>query len=176
MTPIAKTTLVLTLVLGVWLPAAAGGGNGALVGESGASAAKGLQATPAKPNGNGIVVRYSIENVPEAGKAVQVELAFSGVADGATATAWFTLDAGLAWAAAAPAELTLRGKAPVRLQLAVVPLSEGIAYLNVFTRQAGADSATAVPVRVGKATPHLRQPGALKAMPDGDKVISVPVP
>jgi len=136
---------------------------------------KAMQRTPTKPNGNGIEVRYRLESTPEAGQPVLVSLAFLPANAGGEATAWFTLGGGLAWAGAAPDVLALSAAATYR-QLAVVPQAEGIGYLNVFTRQDGVDSVTAIPVRVGKAVPSLRQPGALKTSPGGDRVISLPVP
>jgi len=141
-----------------------------------AAESKAMQPTPAKPNGNGIEVRYRLEAVPQAGQPLQVSLAFSSPHPGGEPTAWFTLTGGLAWAAEAPAVLALSDGAPTRQQVTVLPPADGIGYLNVFTRQDGIDSVTAIPVRVGKAAPSLRQPGAVKTSPGGDRVISLPVP
>jgi len=136
----------------------------------------GMRPTPAKPGGTGITVRYRIEATPETGKPLQVTIGFSGVPDAGDAVAWFTLDDGLAWAASPPPQATLSAHAPSRVTLTVIPQGESRGYINVFTRQAGIDSSTAIPIAVGKGTQTLRRPGVLKPGPSGGEVISIPVP
>jgi hypothetical protein len=175
MNAFATSAIAAAALLAAGVPATTGAHPLAAAG-SASKPESDMRSTPAKPGGTGIAVRYRIEGAPEAGKPVQVIVAFSGVPDADAAVAWFALDGGLAWAASPPAPTTLGPKAPSSVTLSVVPQGEGSGYINVFTRRAGVDSVTAIPVRVGEGAPSLRRPGALKTGPDGDNVISIPVP
>lgn len=126
----------------------------------------------AKPNGSAIDVQYVVEGSPQIGRRTAVTLRFDGITDPAGGSVRFGADPGLA--------LTAEGRVPLpvgavtTVTVHVVPGSEGIAYLHVFTAQNGATSAISVPIRVGKTAPALRSSGDLRKTPSGEAVISMP--
>ena len=57
--------------------------------------------------------------------------------------------------------------------LGVLPQGEGLHYLNVFLHSGTMTEALAIPVQVGK-TQTIAKPVAVKTMPDGQRVMSIP--
>lgn len=132
-----------------------------------------MKVAPQKPNGSGIVVRYRLQGTPQAGRPVPVALALERVV-GADASVRFETDAGLRLAGDADARALMAGRTAA-LTVDVVPGGEGISYLHVFTTQDGITSVASIPVSVGKGGTALPSVGELKPLPDGDKIISMPV-
>jgi hypothetical protein len=133
-------------------------------------------AAPRKSNGSGIEVQFRIDGAARIGEALPIALSFDGVTDPAGARVRFTVDAGLALPATYAGEFTLQaGASAPTLTVPVIPASEGLAYLNVFTTQHGVTSVSAVAVQVGKSG-SLKLRGELKATPSGDKILTIPVP
>jgi hypothetical protein len=133
-------------------------------------------AAPRKSNGSGIEVQFRIDGAARIGEALPIALSFDGVTDPAGARVRFTVDAGLTLPAAYAGEFTLQaGASAPTLTVPVIPASEGLAYLNVFTTQHGVTSVSAVAVQVGKAG-SLKLRGELKSTPSGDKLLTIPVP
>lgn len=125
-----------------------------------------------KANGSGVDVQYAVDGLPQVGRNTAVTIRIDGVTDPAGATVRFTADAGLALSGAAEVRAPAGTVTTVTVQAA--PGSEGIAYLNVFTTQNGATSATSIPVQVGKGVPTMGTSGELKKTPAGEPVISMP--
>lgn len=129
---------------------------------------------PSKPNGSGIAVRYRVEGVPAAGQAVSVVLDFSGARSSAEpAKARFSADEGLRIQSGG--EQIVLGSGTTRHLVQVIPQRDGLFYLNVFTEQAGASSATAIAIQVGQAAQKVRSAGEPKTTPSGERIISLPV-
>lgn len=132
-------------------------------------------AAPRKSNGSGIGVHFRIEGVARLGEALPVALSFDGVTDPTGARVRFTADPGLTLPSAYAGEFPLQvGASAATLTVPVVPMSEGVAYLHVFTTQHGVTSVSSVAVQVGK-TGALKPQGDLKSTPSGDKILSIPV-
>jgi len=141
-----------------------------------ASGAKGTMKTaPMKANGSGVVVRFRVADAsPQAGKAVSVELTFEGITDPSGAMLRLVGDGGVSLGATEVTR-TLPAGAATTLTVEVTPAAEGVGYLNVFTTQYGATSATSIPLQVGKAAAALPASGDVKQMPGGEKILPMPV-
>jgi hypothetical protein len=135
------------------------------------------QTGPLKPNGSGVTVRFRIDGSPRIGQPLSVTLNFDGVTDPAGATVNFTADAGLSLQTESlpPGPIALPAGRSSDLVVQVVPSTDALAYLNVFTTQRGVTSATSVPVQVGNAAGAMKSSGELKQTPAGEKIISMPV-
>jgi hypothetical protein len=133
-------------------------------------------AAPRKSNGSGIEVQFRIDGAARLGEALPIALTFDGVTDPSGARVRFTVDAGLTLPPAYAGDFPLSGgqSAPT-LTVPVIPMADGLAYLNVFTTQHGVTSVSAVAVQVGKAA-SLKLRGELKTTPSGDKILTIPVP
>ena len=126
-----------------------------------------------KPGGAGVEIRYRLDATPQLNQATPVVLEFDRVTDAEGATVRLRPDAGLSLQG--NATLTLPPGQRTSATVLVVSEREGLAYLNVFVRQGGASSAISVPIQTGAAAPVLKSTGELKSLPDGDRIITVPV-
>jgi len=125
-----------------------------------------------KPNGSGIDVRYRVDRAAAAHRPMTITLVFDGVKDVA-ATVHFTADKELQSSGLAALMTLPLGTSQLALQ--VMPQSDGLFYVNVFTTQAGASSVTSVPVQSGSVGPKLNKLGEAKPTADGERIISLPV-
>lgn len=136
-------------------------------------AGKAMTQAAKKPSGSGIDVSYRLEGEPTTGRATRVVVVLSGVTDP---------EASVRFAADPELQLEGAGSAPARLEtgrattfnLTVVPQSDGLRYLNVFTTQHGIGSSTSIPVQTG-ALPAAKSGDKLQSTPQGDKIRSMPV-
>lgn len=132
-----------------------------------------MTTAPQKPGSSGVKLQYRLEATPQVGRATPVVLQFEGVTDADGATVRLSADSGL----------TLQGSSTLKLPtgkrttatVVVVSETEGLAYLNVFISQGGASSAVSVPVQTGTAAPSLKSTGEMKATPNGESIITMPV-
>ena len=132
-----------------------------------------MTTAPQKPGSSGVKLQYRLEATPQVGRATPVVLEFEGVTDADGATVRLSADRGL----------TLQGSSTLKLPtgkrttatVVVVSETEGLAYLNVFISQGGASSAVSVPVQTGTAAPSLKSTGEMKATPNGESIITMPV-
>lgn len=133
-------------------------------------------AAPRKSNGSGIEVQFRIDGAARIGEALPIALSFDGVTEPAGARVRFTVDAGLTLPPAYSGEFPLQaGTSAPALTVPVIPASEGLAYLHVFTTQHGATSVSSVAVQVGKSG-SLKLRGEIRSTPSGDKILTIPVP
>ncbi|WP_076997902.1 hypothetical protein [Variovorax sp. KK3] len=160
------TIVLLTLGVGLSLQACAG-----IKPASGGSAA--MVAAPMKPGGSGIAVQYRIDGEPQAGVAVPVVLRFEGITAPAGGSVRFTGDGGLTIAGSSGSQALPAGQVTT-ITLQVATDADGIGYLNVFTTQNGATSATSITVQTSKAPSALPKASGLKQTPEGDKIITMP--
>lgn len=133
-----------------------------------------MTAAPMKANGAGVAVQYRIDGTPEAGRTVSVLLSFDGIVDPAGATVRLSTQGGLSLVGTEATRNLPAGQAST-WTVDVVPAAAGIGYLNVFTTQSGATSATSVPVQVGKPSATLPASGTLKQSADGEKILPMQV-
>lgn len=138
-------------------------------GAKSSSARHGMQTAPQKSNGSGVTVKFRVDPAVQAGGATTVVLTFDGVADPAGAVVRLAADGGLTLGRSG-ATSTLPAGVATTLAVEVVPPASGIGYLNVFTTQYGATSATSIPVQTGKAPSAMPASGDLKQSPDGEKI------
>ncbi len=132
-----------------------------------------MTTAPQKPGSSGVKLQYRLEATPQVGRATPVVLQFEGVTDADGAMVRLSADRGL----------TLQGSSTLKLPtgkrttatVVVVSETEGLAYLNVFISQGGASSAVSVPVQTGTAAPSLKSTGEMKATPNGESIITMPV-
>lgn len=132
-------------------------------------------AAPRKVNGSGIEVQFRIDGTPRIGAALTVSFGFEGVVPQAGASVRFSADPGLMLAESYRASFALpEGVSVPTMTVPVVPTSEGLAYLHVFTTQRGVTSVSSIPVQVG--TPAAAKPKSdLQSTPDGEKIRTMPV-
>lgn len=157
-----KLALALAAALALLTPVAALAGGTAMT------------KAPVKGNGTGVAVQYRVDGTPEAGRPVQVVLAFDGITDPGGATVRLSTDGGLALAGSETSRSFAPGR-PGSWTVEVVPAAAGTGYLHVFTQQSGATSAVSVPVQVGKP-PAPAAPGEnLKQDAGGDKILPMRV-
>lgn len=156
------------------LLAAAGAGACAIAAQPSSSESGVFVRAAQKPNGSGVDVRYRLLDTPAVGQSVRVEIVLGKIGDSG-ATLELAADPGLRLHSAASA--VLPAGETTTLTISVEPQKEGLAYLNVFTRQRGATSATAIAIQTGPATAGSKKAGAnrLKDGSDGDKILSMPV-
>jgi len=159
---IIAAALACALALALPLAASAAGPGG-----------KTMTTAPMKSNGSGVQVQYLVDGTPEAGRPVPVVLAFDGIA-ATGATVRLATEGGLVLAGAETSRSLPAGPATT-WTVEVVPAATGIGYLNVFTTQGGATSATSIPVAVGKPSASMPASGALKQSTDGEKILPIQV-
>jgi hypothetical protein len=136
--------------------------------------AGGLAAASQTPGGSGVTVRYRVDHGGVPGQAATVTLDFSAVGL-SLSTVRFTFDAGLLLTNTLPSTVVLL-PGPSRMVLQVVPQTEGLFYLNVFTTHGEVTSVTSVPVRTDHAVPQLNHLGDVKVQGNGNRIIAIPVP
>jgi len=159
---IIAAALACALALALPLAASAAGPGG-----------KTMTTAPMKSNGSGVQVQYLVDGTPEAGRPVPVVLAFDGIA-ATGATVRLATEGGLVLTGAETSRSLPAGPATT-WTVEVVPAATGIGYLNVFTTQGGATSATSIPVAVGKPSASMPASGALKQSTDGEKILPMQV-
>ncbi|MGJ7582145.1 hypothetical protein ACSFA3_18325 [Variovorax sp. RHLX14] len=132
-------------------------------------------AAPRKVNGSGIEVQFRIDGTPRVGAALTVSLGFEGVIPQAGASVRFAADAGLTLAESYKvASVFPEGVSVPTMTVQVVPTSDGLAYLHVFTTQRGVTSVSSIAIQVG--TPAVAKPrGDLQSTPDGETIRTMPV-
>ena len=157
---------VASMTMGVPLQACAAGASD--------KSATGMTTAAMKANGSGVVVQYRVDSASQTGQSVSVVINFDNVTDPAGATVSLTATGGLSLDRVAATYALPAGKSTT-LTVPVAPPADGIGYLNIFTTQGGATSATSIPVQVGKAPSALPKRNELKETPEGDKVLSIPV-
>jgi len=133
---------------------------------------------PPKPNGSGVVLKYSAPEALKPGEVATVKLQFSNVQ------------------AATGARLELRASDPAvkmvveggtvtgpitmvrgdfrELEVQVSSAVDGLYYLSVFTTQDGRFTATSIPLRVGSGESKQKVQGKVLTTPSGEKVVSLP--
>lgn len=128
-----------------------------------------------KPNGSGVDVRYRVLDKPVIGQSTRVEIVFAKVDDANGASLQLSTDPGLRLDG--PDSVSLPAGETTTLTVSVVPQQDGLAYLNVFTRQRGRVSSTSIAIQTGSAAAQSKKagPGKLKDAPGGDKILSMPV-
>jgi len=147
----------------------------ALIAPQAASAAGTAMVTaPMKGSGAGVVVQYRVDGTPEVGRPVSVLLSFGGITDPAGAAVRLSTQGGLSLVGAESTR-SLPTAQTTTWTVQVVPAAEGLGYLNVFTTQGGATSATSVPVPVGKQAAALPASENLKRSADGEKILPMKV-
>lgn len=135
--------------------------------------AKSMTQAAKKPSGSGIDVSYRLEGEPAAGRATRVVVVLSGVTD-PDASVRFAADPELKLEGAGSTPARLEAGRPSTFNLTVVPQSDGLRYLNVFTTQHGISSSTSIAVQAG-APPAAKSSDKLQSTPKGDKIRSMPV-
>ncbi|MDM0115594.1 hypothetical protein QTI66_25820 [Variovorax sp. J22R133] len=163
----------MVLTAGVIAQNASARPDGASLGVADPGQQAAFKRAPQKSNGSGIDVRYRVEGTPSVGKPTMVVIVLSGVTDPGGGSVWFTADASLGLDSSAAAT-TLEAGRSITLNVTVTPKTDGVAYLNVFTRQRGALSATSIAVQAG-STPLSRASGAVKDDVDGEKILPMQV-
>jgi len=159
-----RIAAALACALALALPLAAGAAG---------PAGKAMTTAPMKSNGSGVQVQYRVDGTPEAGRPVPVVLGFDGIA-AAGATVRLATEGGLTLTGAETTRSLPAGQATT-WTVEVMPGAAGIGYLNVFTTQGGATSATSIPVSVGKPSATMPASGALKQSTDGEKILPMQV-
>lgn len=131
-----------------------------------------------KPNGSGVVLKYSAPEAIKPGEVATLRLQVSNVV------------------AATGARLELRASDPAvnvvveggtvtgpitmvrgdfrELEVQVSSAVDGLYYLNVFTTQEGRFTASSIPLRVGSGESKQKTQGKVLTTPSGEKVISLP--
>ncbi|MEO7057470.1 MAG: hypothetical protein ABI281_00305 [Caldimonas sp.] len=129
-----------------------------------------------KHNGSGVRLAYAVPAGLQPGQTGTVELRFSGVTDDDARVEWRAPAGGSAVSAQTGTATSMalpRGQVTT-LALDVSVAADGMAYLDVFTTQAGRGSAQSVPIKVGSGAVLLKRDGAMQTGPAGEKVISLP--
>jgi len=126
-----------------------------------------------KANGSGVVVSYRIDTNVIANQPTVVSLIFNSPKDIGTVT--FSSDAGLQLSGISSVPIALP-KGGSQLLLKATANMDGILYINVFTTAAGATSVISIPVKIGNTTPKIFTMGKARLMPNGDRIIAMPVP
>ncbi|MDM0026777.1 hypothetical protein [Variovorax saccharolyticus] len=140
-----------------------------------ASAAGAAMVTaPMKGSGAGVGVQYRVDGTPEVGRPVSVLLSFDGITDPAGASVRLSTQGGLSLVGTESTR-SLPTAQTSTWTVQVVPAADGLGYLNVFTTQGGATSATSVPVPVGKPSAALPASQDLKRSADGEKILPMQV-
>jgi len=126
-----------------------------------------------KANGSGILVSYKIDGNVIANQPTIVNLIFNSPKGIGTVT--FSADAGL--------ELNGVNRSPIalpqgssQLLLKATAQMDGLLYINVFTTVAGVSSVVSIPVKIGTTTPKVLMIGKPRSMPNGDRIVAMPVP
>jgi hypothetical protein len=156
--------VVWALVLGAPLQACADGKS---------KPAAAMTAAPKKVNGSGVAIQYRVDPLPQQGQATSIVLSFDGITDPAGAAVRLRVEGGLSLGPGATAGTVPAGAAST-WTVQVTP-GQGIGYLHVFTTQNGATSSISIPVQVGKAPSSMPSTGELKAAPNGEKILAMPV-
>lgn len=136
------------------------------------SAAQPVVTASRKSNDSGVTLQYQFSGNPQVGKPTAIALQFDGVTSPDGATVRLSPDAGLTLSGSNT--LTLSPGARTSATVTVVSDREGLAYLNVFIAQGTARSAISIPVQTGSDVPSMKPTGEVKAMPGGEKIISLP--
>lgn len=147
-------------------------------GEAGHNKPQGWVTAPPKPNGSGVVLKYSAPEAIKTGEVATVKLQFSNVVSATGAR--------LEVRASDPAVKvvveggTLAGPLTMvrgdfrELQVQVSSAVDGLYYLSVFTTQDGRFTATSIPLRVGSGESRQKAQGKVLTTPSGEKVVSLP--
>jgi len=136
------------------------------------SAAQPMATASRKSNDSGVTLQYQFSGNPQVGKPTVITLRFDGVTNPDGATVRLSPDTGLTLSGSNT--LTLPSGASTSTTVTVVSDREGLAYLNVFIAQGNARSAISIPVQTGSDAPAMKPTGEVKAMPGGEKIISLP--
>jgi hypothetical protein len=172
--------LVVALAFGAGPGCADSGTSSAAKAPGGAADHKpqGWVTAPPKPNGSGVVLKYSAPEAIKPGEVATVKLQFSNV-QAATG-------ARLEVRASDPAVKvvveggTLTGPLTMvrgdfrELEVQVSAAVDGLYYLSVFTTQEGRFTATSIPLRVGSGESRQKAQGKVLTTPSGEKVVSLP--
>jgi len=126
-----------------------------------------------KDNGSGITVSYRVEPNVIANQPTTIVVVFNALKGAGTAR--FSSDNGLKLSGITTAPVALP-KGGSQLVLQATAKMDGLLYVNVFTAYAGATSVISIPVKVGDTAPKTAIVGKSKSMPNGERIISMPVP
>lgn len=164
----AQRSIVLASLLAGSAPAAVAAPPGAH--------ANGYTQAAQKPVGAGVSIHYRLLDAVAIGRPTRVEILLGRITAPGGAVANLTAGSALQLDSAAGPYSFQAGRDGV-LQVIVVPKAPGLAYLNVFVTQRGATSSTSIAIEAGAdAAPGAAgSPGRLKELPEGDKIISMPV-
>lgn len=156
-------------------PAVAANGSGSPLPVKAKASSHWTDAT-AKHNGSGVRLAYAVPAGLQPGQTGTVELRFSGVTADDARVEW-RAPAGASVVSAQAGSATSMALPPgqvTTISLDVTVAADGMAYLDVFTTQAGRGSAQSVPIKVGSGAVLLKREGAMQTGPAGEKVISLP--
>jgi len=172
-----RSRRALALCLSLLAAGAVGCGAATAAGPAGPSGNHAFTTAPAKPNGAGIRVSYRVDGTAIAGQAIAVVVVLDQITDGQAATVRFEADPGLSLPDAPPGAVPLAAGQAATFTLSVVPAADGLRYVNIFTTQDGATGSTSVPIQTGEGAGAVgRKPaGTLRAAPNGDAILSMPV-
>ncbi len=132
-------------------------------------------AAPRKANGSGVEVQFRFDGPVQRGEPLRVIVGFAGFLPGEGSSVRFSADPGLML----PAAYTIASKLPANamppeLTVQITPVTDGLAYLHVFTTQSGATSVSSIAIQTG--SPAVAKPRAdLHRMPDGELIQVLPV-
>ncbi|MDM0010809.1 hypothetical protein QTH87_00020 [Variovorax sp. J22P168] len=170
---LAATALAIFLLLGA-APVARSTESTAAPGKAGPAGAV-IRTAPMKAGGSGVVVQYQLDDAPAGGATVPVVLVFGNISDPDGATVRLSVDGGLSLAPGGETVRRLPAGQAVSWTVELKAPAAGTGYLNVFTTQFGATSATSIPVQVGKAPAAMPASGSLKQGRDGEKILPMKV-
>ena len=128
---------------------------------------------PSKGIGSGVVVRYRLDATPQAGQPATVAFSFDGISSPLGASVRFSTDGGVR--IISPTGSTSLPSGQVTSFDASLVAGEGIGYLHVFTSQNGIESVTSVAIAPARSASSLPDRSELKQLPDGEKILSIPV-
>jgi len=133
---------------------------------------------PAKPNGSGVVLKYSAPEALKLGEVGAVRLQVSNVVAATGAR--------LEVHASDPAvKVVVEGgtvSGPVLLargdsreiEVQVSSSVDGLYHLSVFTTQNGRFTAASIPLKIGTGEARQKAQGSVQITPSGEKVVSLP--
>lgn len=121
----------------------------------------------------GVTIDYTVEAPAAAGGVWPIRLTVRRADTAQPLTVELTPDAGLQMPTGLPGGSATQTTAVAIYVLGVVPRSStGISYVNVFLRSGNTTEALAIPVQSKDAV--VAKPVAVKEMPNGERVISIP--
>jgi hypothetical protein len=133
---------------------------------------------PAKPNGSGVVLKYSAPEALKLGEVGIVRLQVSNVVAAAGARVEVRASDPAVKVAVeggtASGPVTLARGESRELEVQVSSAVDGLYYLSVFTIQDGRFTASSIPLKIGAGASRQKAQGSVQTTPSGEKVHSLP--